>query len=117
MAATPGSGGPGGSAGGMTYRDKTVKAHDKFWPEVDTVEPLLTDLKSKLHELSQSHLTMAPRESNSEPRIPGAFITKNRAYPIHNEGDGGDAQSDDAQCDTNMDLSASVSAFCRFLSR
>ena len=58
MADTPGSGGPGGSAGAMAYRDKTVKAHDRFWPEVDKVEPILSDVKSKLHELSQSHLTM-----------------------------------------------------------
>ena len=61
MAATPGSGGLGGSAGAMAYRDKTVKAHDKFWPEVDKIEPILTDLKSKLHELSQSHLTVYAR--------------------------------------------------------
>ena len=58
MAATPGSGGPGGSAGVISYRDKTVKAHDRFWPEVDKVEPILADIKSKLHELSQSHLTL-----------------------------------------------------------
>ena len=35
-----------------------VKAHDKFWPEVDKVEPILMDLESKLDELSQSHLTV-----------------------------------------------------------
>ena len=58
MVATPGSGGSGSGARAMTYRDKTVKAHDKFWPEVDKVEPILTGLKSKLHELSQSHLTV-----------------------------------------------------------
>ena len=55
---TPGSGGLGGNAGAISYRDKTVKAHDKFWPVVDKVEPILTDLRSKLHELSQSHLTV-----------------------------------------------------------
>ena len=58
MVATPGSGGSGSGARAMTYRDKMVKAHDKFWPEVDKVEPILTDLESKLDELSQSHLTV-----------------------------------------------------------
>ena len=58
MVATPGSGGSGSGARAMTYRDKMVKAHDKFWPEVDKVEPILTDLESKLDELSQSHLTL-----------------------------------------------------------
>jgi hypothetical protein len=50
MAATPGSGVAGGSAGAISYRDKTVKAHDKFWPEVDKVEPILTSLESQLDE-------------------------------------------------------------------
>ena len=58
MVATPGSGGSGSGARAMTYRDKTVKAHDKFWPEVDKVEPILTDLESNVDELSQSHLTL-----------------------------------------------------------
>ena len=55
MVATPGSGGTGSGARAMTYRDKMVKAHDKFWPEVDKVEPILTDL---WNELSESHLTV-----------------------------------------------------------
>ena len=57
MVATPGSGGSGSGARAMTYRDKTVKAHDEFWPEVDKVEPILTSLESQLDELSQSQLT------------------------------------------------------------
>ena len=35
-----------------------VKAYDKFWPEVDKVEPILADLEDKWNELSQSHLTV-----------------------------------------------------------
>lgn len=56
MVATLGSGGSGSGARAMTYRDQMVKAHDKFWPEVDKVEPVLTDLESKLDELSQISL-------------------------------------------------------------
>ena len=58
MAATPGSSVTGGSAGAISYRDKAVKAHGAFWPEVLKVEPILPGIKSKFHELPQSHLTM-----------------------------------------------------------
>ena len=64
MAATPGSGGSGSGARAITYRDKIVKAHDKFWPEVDKVEPILTDLESKLDGLSKSHLTCSLRSTS-----------------------------------------------------
>ena len=64
MVATPGSGGSGSGGSGsgaraMAYRDKIVKARGKFWREVGKVGhgPALTDLESKLDELSQSHLT------------------------------------------------------------
>ena len=57
MVATPGSSGSGGGARVPTYRDKMVKVHDKFWPEVDKVEPILGDLEAKWNEPSQSHLT------------------------------------------------------------
>ena len=59
MVATPGRSSSGSSARALTYQDKMVKAHDKFWPEVDKVEPILSALKNKWNELSQSHLTDA----------------------------------------------------------
>ena len=57
MVATPGSSGSarGSGARALTYRDRMVKAHDKFWVEVDKAEPILKDLED---ELSQSHLTV-----------------------------------------------------------
>ena len=58
MVATPGSSGSDSSARAPTCRDKMVMAHDKFWPEVDKVEPILMDLEDKWNELSQSHLTV-----------------------------------------------------------
>ena len=58
MVATLGSSGSGSGARAMAYRDKMVKAHDKFWPEVDKVESILADLEGKWNELSQSHLTV-----------------------------------------------------------
>ena len=57
MVPTPGSSGAAGSARAPTYRDRTVKAHDKYWPEVDTIAPFLKELEDKWNALAQSHLT------------------------------------------------------------
>ena len=64
MAATLGSNGSGSSAGAISYQDKTIKAHDRFWPEVNKVEPILADIKSKLHKLSQSQLAPSTGRSH-----------------------------------------------------
>ena len=58
MVATPGSSGAAGSARALTYRDRAVKAHDRYWPEVDKIEPFLRELEDKWNELAQSHLTV-----------------------------------------------------------
>ena len=58
MVATPGSSGSGSGARAPAYRDKMVKVHGRFWPEVNKVEPILSDLEDKWNELSQSHLTV-----------------------------------------------------------